>query len=59
VFAALKKKWDGLDLLVHAVAICGARRSARSILTVTRHNFKKSLEISAYSLVALARAAER
>ena len=38
--------------------ICGARRSARSISDVSRENFTQSLEISAYSLVALARAAE-
>ncbi len=58
VFAALKKKWDGLDLLVHAVAFAEREDLRDRFLTVTRENFKKSLEISAYSLVALARAAE-
>src|ERR1700676_4320600 len=58
VFAALKKKWDGLDLLVHAVAFAEREDLRDRFLTVTRQNFKKSLEISAYSLVALARAAE-
>src|SRR5260370_29751213 len=58
VFAALKKKWDGLDLLVHAVAFAEREDLRDRFLTVTRDNFKKSLEISAYSLVALARAAE-
>ena len=58
VFTALKKKWDGLDLLVHAVAFAEREDLRDRFLTVTRENFKKSLEISAYSLVALARAAE-
>src|ERR1700693_3821689 len=58
VFAALKKKWNGLDLLVHAVAFAEREDLRDRFLTVTRENFKKSLEISAYSLVALARAAE-
>ena len=58
VFAALKKKWNGLDLLVHAVAFAERQDLRDRFLTVTRENFKKSLEISAYSLVALARAAE-
>ena len=58
VFATLKKKWDGLDLLVHAVAFAEREDLRDRFLTVTRENFKKSLEISAYSLVALARAAE-
>jgi enoyl-[acyl-carrier protein] reductase I len=58
VFASLKKKWNGLDLLVHAVAFAEREDLRDRFLTVTRENFKKSLEISAYSLVALARAAE-
>jgi enoyl-[acyl-carrier protein] reductase I len=58
VFAALKQKWNGLDLLVHAVAFAEREDLRDRFLTVTRENFKKSLEISAYSLVALARAAE-
>ncbi|MGA9725736.1 MAG: enoyl-ACP reductase [Candidatus Binatus sp.] len=58
VFAALKKKWNGLDLLVHAVAFAEREDLRDRFLTVSRENFKKSLEISAYSLVALARAAE-
>jgi enoyl-[acyl-carrier protein] reductase I len=58
VFGALKKKWDGLDLLVHAVAFAEREDLRDRFLNVSRENFKRSLEISAYSLVALARAAE-
>jgi enoyl-[acyl-carrier protein] reductase I len=58
VFAALGKKWSGLDLLVHAVAFAEREDLRDRFLTVSRANFARSLEISAYSLVALARAAE-
>ncbi len=58
VFAALEKKWKGLDLLVHAVAFAEREDLRDRFLTVSRANFAKSMEISAYSLVALARAAE-
>jgi enoyl-[acyl-carrier protein] reductase I len=58
VFAALKEKWGGLDLMVHAVAFAERANLRDRFLTVSRANFARSLEISAYSLVALARAAE-
>ena len=57
-FDALAKKWDGLDILVHAVAFAEREDLRDRFLNVSRQNFAKSLEISAYSLVALARAAE-
>ena len=41
VFAALKKKWNGLDLLVHAVAFAEREDLRDRFLTVTRENFKK------------------
>jgi len=58
VFSKLKEKWNGLDLLVHAVAFAEREDLRDRFLTVSRANFAKSMEISAYSLVALARAAE-
>jgi len=58
VFAKLKEQWGGLDLLVHAVAFAEREDLRDRFLTVSRANFARSLEISAYSLVALARAAE-
>src|SRR5882762_11064129 len=58
VFSKLKEKWDGLDLLVHAVAFAEREDLRDRFLTVSRANFARSMEISAYSLVALARAAE-
>ena len=58
VFTTIKKQWGGLDLLVHAVAFAEREDLRDRFLTVSRANFARSLEISAYSLVALARAAE-
>jgi enoyl-[acyl-carrier protein] reductase I len=45
-------------MLVHAVAFAEREDLRDRFLNVSRKNFARSLEISAYSLVALARAAE-
>src|ERR1700693_6441207 len=54
----LREFWGGLDMLVHAVAFADREDLRDRFLTVSRGNFAKALEISAYSLVALARAAD-
>jgi enoyl-[acyl-carrier protein] reductase I len=54
----LKSLWGGLDMLVHAVAFAEREDLRDRFLNVSRKNFLRSMEISAYSLVALARAAE-
>src|SRR5229473_4116194 len=58
VFDSLRQLWGGLDMLVHAVAFAEREDLRDRFLTVNRVNFARALEISAYSLVALARAAE-
>ena len=58
VFAKLKELWGGLDMMVHAVAYAEREDLRDRFLNVNRANFARALEISAYSLVALARAAE-
>jgi enoyl-[acyl-carrier protein] reductase I len=58
VFGALQKKWGGLDMLVHAVAFAEREDLRDRFLNVSRQNFARTMEIRAYSLVALARAAE-
>jgi enoyl-[acyl-carrier protein] reductase I len=57
VFANLRSL-GGLDLMVHAIAFAEREDLRDRFLTVNRANFAKALEISAYSLVAMARAAE-
>jgi enoyl-[acyl-carrier protein] reductase I len=54
----LRQWWGGLDMLVHAVAFAEREDLRDRFLNVNRTNFARALEISAYSLVALARAAE-
>src|SRR6266851_4784631 len=58
VFDRLRQLWGGLDMLVHAVAFAEREDLRDRFLTVNRVNFARALEISAYSLVALTRAAE-
>ena len=58
VFANVKEKWGGLDMLVHAVAFAAREDLRDRFLNVNRTNFSRAMDISAYSLVALARAAE-
>src|SRR5215470_3518845 len=58
VFTRLKELWGGLDMMVHAVAYAEREDLRDRFLNVNRTNFARALEISAYSLVALARAAE-
>src|SRR5579875_1870584 len=55
-FAKVRELWGGLDMLVHAIAFAEREDLRDRFLTVSRANFARSLEISAYSLVALARA---
>jgi enoyl-[acyl-carrier protein] reductase I len=58
VFSNLREKWGGLDLMVHAVAFAAREDLRDRFLKVSRANFALAMDISAYSLVALARAAE-
>jgi enoyl-[acyl-carrier protein] reductase I len=58
VFANINVLWGGLDMLVHAVAFAEREDLRDRFLRVNRASFARALEISAYSLVALARAAE-
>jgi enoyl-[acyl-carrier protein] reductase I len=56
-FAGLRSAWDGLDIIVHAVAY--APREALTggfVDATTRESFRMAHDISSYSLTALARA---
>ena len=58
IFAMLGERWGGLDMMVHAVAFAERENLRDRFIGTSRANFARSIEISAYSLVALARAAE-
>jgi len=56
VFAALKDTYGKLDILVHSVGF--APNIKNSVLNTAREDFRIAHDISVYSLIALARAAE-
>lgn len=55
VFLTLKQEWGGIDILVHAIAFANKEDLANPYLQTSRQGFHLALDISAYSLVALAR----
>ncbi len=56
-FAHLKSRWDGFDILVHAVAFAPREALTGNFIDATsRDNFRLAHDISSYSLTALARA---
>lgn len=58
VFEQLGQHWDSLDTVIHSVAFAPADQiSGNYIDNATREGFKIAHDISAYSLVALAKAA--
>jgi enoyl-[acyl-carrier protein] reductase I len=57
VFAAIDKEFGGLDFLVHAAAYAPREELSAPFVQTSREGFRLSLDISAYSLVALSRGA--
>ncbi len=57
VFEQLKTAYGKLDILVHSVAFAPAAAIHNDFLLTTREDFRIAHDISAYSLVALARGA--
>jgi enoyl-[acyl-carrier protein] reductase I len=57
VFAKWKEQFGGLDILVHAVAFANKDDLKGEFMSVSREGFLLAQDVSAYSLVALAREA--
>ena len=57
-FAALGKRWDRLDFLVHAIAYSDKDQLKGRYVDTTAENFANSMDISCFSLAAVARRAE-
>ena len=55
VFAKLKEQWGSLDILVHAVAFANKEDLANPFVQTSRAGFQLAMDVSAYSMVALAR----
>lgn len=57
LFAEVDRAWGGLDVLVHAVAFAQREDLAGRFVDTSRSGFRTALDVSAYSLVGLARGA--
>jgi enoyl-[acyl-carrier protein] reductase I len=58
LFASLQAEWGGLDYLVHSIAFAPRPAMDGRYVDTTREDWATALEVSAYSLVAVARGAE-
>lgn len=56
-FEQLGNRWDSIDFVVHAIAYSDKNELTGRILNTSRENFKNSMDISAYSLIEVARRA--
>jgi enoyl-[acyl-carrier protein] reductase I len=57
VFTAVEREFGGIDFLVHGAAYAPREELAAPFVQTTREGFRLSLDISAYSLIAMARGA--
>ena len=58
LFDRIRGAWGGLDFVVHSVAFADRDDLKGRTIDTSRDGFHKAMEISAYSLISLARAAE-
>ena len=58
-FAAIDKKWDRLDFLLHAIAFSDKDELRGRYVDTSAQNFALSLNVSCYSFTALAQRAEK
>ncbi|WMS42519.1 enoyl-ACP reductase FabI [Acuticoccus sp. MNP-M23] len=58
VFDRVKQEWGGLDFIVHAIAFSDKNELTGRFIDTSADNFHKSLAISCYSFVDIARRAE-
>src|SRR5260370_10582563 len=57
LFAKLRERFERLDALVHSVAFAPAEDLKNDLLNTSREGFRIALDVSAYSLIAVSRAA--
>lgn len=58
VFNELDKVWDGVDVVIHAVAFANKEELKGTILNTTREGFATAMDISVYSFLAIMKAAQ-
>ena len=59
VYSEVEQKWGSLDFVVHSIAYAGREELRLPFHQTTREGFRIALDISAYSLIAVSRAALR
>jgi enoyl-[acyl-carrier protein] reductase I len=57
VFSEIEQRWGGLDFLVHSIAYASREDLKAPFYQTTREGFRIALDVSAYSLIAVARGA--
>jgi enoyl-[acyl-carrier protein] reductase I len=57
VFSSIQSEFGGLDFLVHGAAFAPREELSAPFVQTTREGFRQTLDISAYSLISLARGA--
>ena len=57
VYSEIEQKWGSLDFVVHSVAYAGREELRQPFHQTSREGFRNSLDISAYSLIAVTRGA--
>ena len=57
VFSRIEQEFGGLDFVVHGAAFAPREELEASFLNTSRSGFRMTLDVSAYSLIALARGA--
>ncbi len=58
-FAELRKVWDSIDFLVHAIAFSDKEQLKGRYIETTAENFRMTMDISCYSFTAVAQRAEK
>lgn len=58
VFAEIEAKWGKLDFVVHAIAFSDKDELTGRYVETSRENFNRTMDISVYSLTAVAKRAE-
>lgn len=53
VYSELGKIWDGVDIIIHAIAFANKEELKGTIVNTTREGFATAMDISVYSFMAL------
>ena len=58
VFSEISTIWDGLDIIIHAVAFAESEELKGTILNTSREGFATAMDVSVYSLLGIMKEAE-